>query len=460
MRSETGLVILVFASLWLSGCATTPKVTPHEINPTEIQQLQKGLLIGEVFGAIHYSKEVNLEINGIAYGATLKGNQISVALPPGNYSLDRMFGRSSAGSSTYDIKKPFDINPGEVTNLGLMYLLFDLQSRYSNEKKFRIFYLDNSYRANENLQRANPELYAALPNTKFRLEKGAVKGPKVLKALRREIAKRKLEFKLSGAKKGQYRLPYTDFTHGNLGTIAIYTINEKAELGSLSLLKTDILEPVNACHRRGGKIACWLKDTHKQTLLLLDKGKQSEVKLSTKINGQPKIFLFQKNGIVLVDNKQNIFISNTNGKKWATHKGPAFESGFHAEEHNYVRIQEGLKGIYIHFRKEKDEVLHVPLRTTRFQDFSLPPKSQNLSDFIETKRGYYAGPEQELFGKTNFYFRPHGQPQWQTLSTPTARCYDLVSRDKGIGLKLKLTCGMFAAIYESKDGGKSWIERE
>ena len=84
----------------------------------------------------------------------------------------------------------------------------------------------------------------------------------------------------------------------------------------------------------------------------------------------------------------------------------------------------------------------------------LPPKTEYLSTFRETRKGLFIGPSFTFFAKGSFHFQPTGSTGWEQRRAPASGCWDIAFPDDS-GDQIQLLCGV-DQVWSSADGGVTW----
>lgn len=437
---------LAFVFSLLAGCISVPK------RPQLPESVGKdGLVVAQIqgvglFGLYGYAQAV---IKG-GSDAKLAGYQLAHVLAPGQYTLEALRHESKSGGSSFNgvmissttvttlpLKIDFTVRAGEVTNLGHLVLVPD--ERDPQKKRFTVHAVDNASDTRHVLQTFYPTLYASLGKGATTLEpKNHIQGQD-LQRLRRTIA-----LHIAGAKASGRR-----YVAGPAGTLALL---DRAPDGTVKQVRL-VDSPVTTAPRVSAEQSKYdrLGFVTGDGRLFMATGSQVQAR-SLPVAEPTRMFMFGDSGVVLADEKFNLYTSHDDGRSWRHYAGAVVNGNEFSPQD---AITEAHGGYYLH-RHYPPRLVHARFGGGEYEPVALPAAATNLHRV--TARGPSLFLEKDITAWTSstpnpFFVRPAAGQDWQTRHKPQASCGLLEFLDDA-GEQLRTRCN--GAVHVSNDGGVSW----
>lgn len=453
------LPLLTFLLSLLSGCIsvptnalTAPQVLhlPPAIRPELPESIgNDGLVVADVqgLGRLTYFGNAEVIIKG-GKRAKLYGHYLVQPLPPGQYAIEALRQTSGPGTTfqqsgvtvmvtnfgTAPIKIDFTVRAGEVTNLGQLLLIPDEND--ARKKDFVIGAVDNSADMDYFLRTTYPKLHASLREKT--LAPGKYMQAQDLQRLRRHIA---LNLGESMASRARY-------VAGPAGTLALLDRDPEGSVTNVRLLDSPVRAGLQMQAEQPDRFG-FITDDGRFFLVI---GDQVEAR-SLPIAHPTRLFLFRDRGVIVVDNKFNLYTSNDNGHNWQQYAGAVVDDS--VESWLTGGVAEDRDGYYV-YRSLPPRLMHATYGSAEYQPVATPKGAISISGVTERRTG--------LFLETNitawltstphpFFFRPVGSHEWETRYKPQAMCKNLEFLDD-TGQRVRARCS--GEVYDSSDGGVSW----
>jgi hypothetical protein len=444
------LPALAFLLSLLSGYASA--------NPTQRMELPEsigndGLVVADVQGLgrlTRFSSNAEVVIKGESK-SWLYGHYLLQPLPPGQYTIEA-FKQSVGGYgpsvvpgvnvmigtlTSLPVKINFTVRPGEVTNLGQLLLIPD--ERDPEKKLFAVRAVDNSADMRYYLQTFYPKLNASLG--KDTLSPGAYIQGQDLRRLQHYIA-----LDLGGSMASHVR-----YVAGPAGTVAALDRDAEGSVTKVRLLDSPAMTAAQAkseqpAYDRFGFIG------DDGRLFLVSAG-QVEVR-SPPISDPNGVFLFRDRGVVVRDDKFNLYTSNDNGRSWQHYAGAALPS-VDATRPVSGGLAEDQDGYYV-YRSRSPLLLHAKYGSTEYQPVTLPNEIDNVSEVNARTSGLFVETNVRAWTTSTpnpFFVRHSESGEWEKRHKPQAMCKKLEFLDDS-GQRLRVHCN--GEAYDSADGGSSW----
>jgi photosystem II stability/assembly factor-like uncharacterized protein len=171
------------------------------------------------------------------------------------------------------------------------------------------------------------------------------------------------------------------------------------------------------------------------------------------------VHTFAPAGIVLVDEKMNLYSSTDDGANWTKQVWHARKEPLHHLAS--IKFANGKAGYYVYATFSPDplapQVLYSDFGRANYRKFEIP-KMDDWQRLIETRKGVLIGPHRTGRAEDDavLYFLPSGKSEWETLSLPGKRCAFL-QRDAEGSDALNIFCD--SKLFASKDSGHTWTDK-
>ncbi|HLQ25872.1 MAG TPA: hypothetical protein VK138_08295 [Acidiferrobacterales bacterium] len=434
-------IALMRWSQWLlvislvSGCMANKSSIPTL--PTELDG--KGLVVARfAVPGRGYLEGNEIIISGSTYRNAIRTGQLALALPPGEYDVEKVLAR---GYYLYTIPYPrkFRIEANSVTNLGLIVVLTDKK----NKDKFLTVVVDNSREMLRYLRASYPALAGRLAPERMKLAPGNYLDNSKLQTLRREIASHEIDAD-SIVRKPMYRTGDTQFLNGDAGTIVSFPIKD-GKLGSPIIHDTGTLAEILLVARSEDRVA-YLSEVGE--LFMADSSGLRRVELPYVVN-PAKFRLLNKDTIVIVDHDMRIYSSVDGGKNWASFESTRVQ--YATANYDLVNSPRGLY-IYGETTGVPAAILYGRSPYTQFESIAPPKSNSSIRGFNKltvADTGLFID-----YGDTKFHFRPHQTGVWQQRSKPGWSCFGSLEFPDNTGERVLVKCS--DKRFESRDSGNSW----
>lgn len=455
------LPLLTFVLSLLAGCASAPQ-RPQIPDSVE----NDGLVVAEVqgLGPFGVRNDADVYIKGEDKRnnyARLYGNYLVRRLPPGQYTMEEIkqtspVGPSAIGGGDIMLSKlrlpthiDFTVRAGEVTNLGQLLIIPD--ERNPQGKRFAVRAVDNSADIRHFLQAYYPKLNASIK--KDTLAPGEYSQGQDLQRLRRYIALKIGGFKSSGVR----------YVVGPAGTLARLERAGDGSIKNLRLLDSPITSGLRtqAEQQEYDRFGFISNDSR---LFLINAGQVDAVSLP--IDHPVSLFLFRDRGVIITDNKFNLYTSNDNGRSWQHSSGAVLDTSEEAPPPvNWFctncppkllgGIVEDGNGYYV-YHKDPARLVYATYDSAEYQPITLPRDADNIHTLTARQSGLFLEKLISVLTPATahpFFVRPRGSTEWETRYKPKAFCDRFEFLDD-TGQRLRLDCS--GDFYESSDGGVNW----
>jgi photosystem II stability/assembly factor-like uncharacterized protein len=171
------------------------------------------------------------------------------------------------------------------------------------------------------------------------------------------------------------------------------------------------------------------------------------------------VHTFSPAGIVLVDEKMNLYSSSDDGASWT--KQVWYARAEPLPHLASIKFANGKAGYYVYATFTPDplapQVLYSDFARANYRKFEIP-KMDDWQRLLETRKGVLIGPHRTSRAEEAavLYFLPAGKSEWQTLSLPGKRCFFLQREAEGSDA-LNVFCD--SKTWTSKDFGQTWTDK-
>jgi len=466
------LITLLLAGL-AQGCVTASSVPelPESLG-------ENGLLVGKVYmpGSFRWGNS-QVTINGRIHNASLRDGYLALSLAPGEYTLQNLRTegwnekvshntvaspfvpvRGSSGGyrapvyvpgttsyrtvyyTTLPINQKFKIEAGKITSVGMYVFLTDPK----DPKKFITVQLDNTREMRHYLDTNYPTLMNGMKEKNITLASGKYVEAAKLPTVRQMIAAKEI-----GA---GHLVPGRNatITYGNAGTIVVLRPDRSKKDASpkVEILDTGTLADINDVQFQGERLNFLTADGQ---ILMFDNNTLNRQTIPYRV--QPLRFrYFGQHGIVVVDNRRRLLLSNNDGQNWSQYEGMMLE-----KPSNLTEITSTHDGAYLYSNDGVPKSINY-YGYNQPAHVVIPPPSERGS-ISAYARGRLVATDAGLFidytGANEFHFKPTGKNDWQLRSTPALKC-DRIAYEAA-GRVLNVRCENIA--YRSDDGGQNWLKQ-
>lgn len=474
---RTMIAVLLFAIL--AGCVTQPSVPDL---PTALNG--KGLLVARLYVlGMHSMENASINIDGRLMPSSLSDGYIAVALEPGEHTLKQIRaegqllsrnmteeespmrlarGRGAPtyiytpGSSytihytTLAVDRTFRIEPGKVTNLGLIVYLPVVndpdtkRATVNNSREFRVIALDNNAEISAFLEANYPELVGSLADREITLAPGRYLETKNLTALRGAIAYHESR----GA--NVLTSPTKTVVYGRAGTVV--ALNQEpmgVKKPAVEVLDTGTLADIVGGVRNGDQFTFLTSDAK---LISWDGSKITKEPLPFRVH-PIRLHSFGERGLIVIDNHLRILTTRSPGDQWGSYEGIMTKT-----PRNDVNIADEKSGTYISVgnRGVPENIYYIPTGETVPKSIGTPDKrlavsSVDMPFLVARDSGLFI-----LYNKPNFYFRSKTHQSWEMYSQPEGKCKPM--KIDGEGRNLSIECD--GVNYQSKNSGATWTREQ
>jgi hypothetical protein len=448
------LPLLTFVLSLLAGCASAPQ-RPQLTDSIE----NDGLVVAEVQGLGRLARRNHGDV--YIKGEDKRNNYVRLydnylvrRLPPGRYTMEEIQQTSpERGTGGMIVKLPvhidFTVRAGEVTNLGQLLLIPDESD--PQFRRFAVRAVDNSADIRHFLQAYYPKLNASI--SKDTLAPGKYSQGQDLQLLRRHIA-----LKIGGYKSSGVR-----YVVGPAGTLARLERAPDGRIKNLRLLDSPITSGLRtqAEQQEYDRFGFISNDSR---LFLINAGQVEAVTLP--IDHPVSLFLFRDRGVIITDNKFNLYTSNDNGRVWQHSSGAFLDTSDEVPPPvNWIctdcspnllgGIAEDGNGYYV-YHKDPARLVYATYDSAEYQPITLPRDADNIVTLTARQSGLFLEKRISVLTPATahpFFVRPRGSTEWETRYKPKTFCDRLEFLDD-TGQRLRLDCS--GDFYESSDGGVNW----
>ena len=482
IRRMAWAVLCLASPFFLHGCAS--KQTLPEL-PQAIGD--KGLLVARLYILGMQSMEnASVNIDGRVRSSALRDGYIAIPLEPGDHQLValRAEGRQLASAAieeespfrkvrggggggshyiyvpggsytiyytTLAVDRSFHIEPGKVTNLGLIVYIpvrddpSKKRATVNDSRQFNVVALDNSSELKTFLATNYPELVSTLSSPDISLAPAKYFDVKLLPDLRRVIA----YYESSGP----HRVVTASATavYGRAGTVAILKKPDDGRQPSprdVEIVDTGTLADIVGAVPVGDGFTFLTSDGE---LLSLNGATLGRTRLPYRI--QPvSLHALGKTGMVIVDNHMRMLTTRSPGDKWvsfddALDKTPRTDIDVVADDDGvYVSLgRTGLPSSLYYVKADESIPSAIP---TAIRDI---PGTVIIAyhSLVARDVGLFV-----MFSGPDFYFWSKTTRNWELRSLPPGHCQPVQFDDTGRNLSVE--CG--GIIYGSGDSGASWTK--
>lgn len=464
MAKELAFILFAFVSLFLQGCSTLIFSLPDDIG-------SKGLLVAQVSSRtwphitrgypVISSDDGKLSHDSIIGG--MREGTIMVPLEPGTYTLERIeeyvdgyiatSGYGAIGQSTYrhyPINKPFTIESGKATNLGLIVFEPFIGTSAGGLKAT---YFDNSSEVKTFISERYPKLFASLRTPEFDyIPSPSVNDDKLLK-LRRYLLAKELTYGQSKSFAGKKGL-----ITSSVGTIGWVKQQSDGQWTVDKFVDSGTVSDLSGCGFSGLRAACVL--SQKSFLLINgDKIERRDAPAGIIIDTASA---FGDAGVLLVDQYMRLHISRDNGKRWSVFDGAARTSP--VKRYNRMTVAQGAfeivlapKGYYV-FLKGADggdaPIVYGEFNGTVHRLIELPDTVEDIQKLVNLKDKLLVGPAKTAFANGKLHIFDKLQTTWSIVEIPAPGCDDMFV-DRNNGAHIVVLCARGKTMV-TEDGGTTW----
>jgi hypothetical protein len=310
MKRLIGWCFSGVASLVLLAACATPPASKSSVPVLTGELAGQGLLVGKFSVPGRNNLEGDeLVIDGRSYRDGLRGGHVVLALPPGEYSLEKWRARSGSYIYTLPYERKFKIEAGTITNLGLVVVLTDAKEK----NKFFTVSLDNSREVRRYLEANYPQLTKQMSLDRMVMAPGKYLDRQHLMALRREVALREVTAMVQNPTS---RLGDKYFVFGDAGTIVSF--RKKGDgFESPKIHDTGTLADIVLYARHKERLA-YLSDVGE--LMFASAAGLKRVEIPYVVH-PAKFELLDKDSVVIVDHHMCVYSSTDGGKNWRRFDG-------------------------------------------------------------------------------------------------------------------------------------------
>jgi hypothetical protein len=470
---KTMIAVLLFATF--GGCATRQSLPEL---PTALEG--KGLLVARLYVlGLHSMENASINIDGKSMSSSLRDGYIAVALEPGEHKLNqiraegqllsrnmieeespmRLAKGGSAptyiyipGSSytvhytTLAVDRTFRIEPGKVTNLGLIVYLPVLndpnikKATVNSSREFRVFALDNNVETNAFLETNYPDLVRSLTSREITLAPAKYLDSKNLSGLRQAIA----YYENRGP--NVLASPTKTVVYGRAGTIvALNRESMGIKQPAVEVLDTGTLADIVGGVRNGEQFTFLTSDAK---LLFWDGHKITQTPLPYRVH-PVRLHSLGERGLIVVDNHLRILTAQNPNDEWINYEGVMTKM-----PRNDVNIATEKSGAYISIgnRGVPENIYFIPAGESVPKSIGTPEKRLAVSSIdmpflVARESGLFI-----LYNKPSFYFRSNRSQSWELYSQPQGKCKPMKIDSEGRNLAIECD----GINYQSNNSGATW----
>lgn len=468
------IFVAILTALALAGC-----VSKHALPDLPAELGERGILVARFYVlGMQAIENANVTIDGRDIASSMRDGYVAVALEPGEHTLGRIRAsgqllssnlveerspiRTVKGGSaptyiyvpgytvtytTLAVDREFRIEPGKVTNLGLIVYVpvpddpDRKRASVNNARDFRVFALDNTAEISTFLETNYPQLVKTLRSREVALAPGKYLESKNLPALRRAIAAHEVRGP------NVVRSPGKSVVFGRAGTLVAVSEGKAGAAPVVEPLDTGTLADIV-----GG---AWIQDaftflTSDAQLLRWDGKALARSPFPHRV--QPvRLQALGEAGLIAVDNHMNIMTAETPNGEWRR-----FAGGATPEARVDVRVVRDRKGAYVVLgtRGMPDAIYFVAESGDPPVKIPVP---ENLAGILPGDNTSLIVRDQGVFivsSKPSFYFWSKATRQWTLQSQPSGKCKAMkFSRESA---EIIVSCD--GTDYRSDDNGATWAK--
>lgn len=474
-------VVAIIAGLLLTtlqGCVT--KQSLPEL-PSTLGD--NGLLVARLYVlGMRGMEDASINIDGKLMPSSLRDGYIAVSLAPGEHKLSQIQaagqllsanivednppirrvrggggpafiyipgGSYTVHYTTLSIDRSFHIEPGKVTNLGLIVYLPVMEdpdrkrATVNNSREFRVVALDNSAEINTFLETNYPELVGSLKTRDIILAPGRYLEAKHLPDLRRAIA-----FHES---RGTQVLssPTKNIVYGRAGTIVAIDKQPGADSRKLEILDTGTLADIVGAAWNGTQFIFMTSDAK---LLSWDGQTISQTTLPYRVHPVHMRSLGEV-GLVAVDNHLRILSARQYGNQWVNYEGAMIKNA-----RSDVTIASDGAGVYISLgnRGFPEALYYLKAGESLPKAITGPEPRPAISSadyhvVVAREAGLFV-----VFNRPDYYFWSKAKQRWDAYSRPAGNCKPMKIDDQGLNVVVECD----GVEYRSSNSGGTWTKPE
>lgn len=454
-------ILIGLAALALVACATpAPQFRPVEQDirvPDKLPDAlgEEGLLVATVAAKAVTANAVEqlsfslagVQIDNVHYSNAVRDNYLVLPLKPGEYTLEALHVYRSTEERSrrrYPLGYKFRIVKGQATNLGVVTLV---RHQTQGTQYWKVL-VDNTDEMAAYLRKRYPKLAASLrPDRPVPAAGLKHADSKLLEAVRREIARQ--------AWLTSEDPNLSSHVGDEVGTIAKLLRNSQGKVAAFDVLDTGTTYAMISCSGQAQRFVC---SSAEPALYFVEGGSIRKRALSLPVK-HVWVHAFAPRGLVLVDEKMNVYASKDDGASWSKHVWhPRKEPLSHLAA---IRFANGKNGFYVYSTFTADplapQVIYSDYARTGYRTIDIP-KLNYWQRLIETSHGLLLGPHNadRKGAPSRLYFRPLGRTDWQARTLPGNRCFFL-HRENETHDRLNVYCD--SKFYHSTDAGRTWLEK-
>ena len=456
------------------GCvkSSIPQL-PKALDPEE------GLLVARLYvPGLQGLENASIDVDGSLRNSAMSDGYIAIPLQAGEHTLKKVraeghllaravereapirLARGAAapsyiyvpGSSrqihytTLSIDRTFRIEPGRITNLGLLVYLpvvekSDTKKATANEsRQFNVVLVDNGAETRSFLETNYPELVGSLQNRDLILAPAKYLPADKLPELRRAIAYHE--------SRGPHVVASetTAVVYGRAGTlVALSKGKTDPAQPSVQVLDTGTLADILGGVRYGDRFTFVTSDGK---VLTWEGGAVGQAALPGR--SQPVgIYTVGARGLMVVDNRMRIFTAREPGAPWEEYAGKLIDT-----PRSDIAVASDAEGAYISLGTKDAPRSLSYLRAGASAPATIPPPLPELGGsgpffMVARRAGLFV-----LYGSESFLFLRKADLRWNAHKKPEAQgCKPMRIDDEG--KEIVVECG--GGTYRSTDSGSTWI---
>jgi hypothetical protein len=427
-------------------------------------------------------ENASIDLDGSLHASAMRDGYIAIPLPAGDHTLRKLraeghllrgrvveqeapFRLARGGAAptyvyvpgtsrtiqytTLSVDRSFRIEPGRITNLGLLVYLpvadppGTSRATTGESRRFNTVAVDNSAETAAFLETNYPALHGSLQNRALVLAPAKYLAPEKLRDLRRAIAFH------------ESRGPHvvgsdtTAVVYGRAGTlVALSKGKTDSAPPTVQVLETNTLADVVGGVRSGERYTFVTSDGK---VLSWEGGAVGQAPLPSRT--QPVgIYAVGARGLMVIDNRMRIFSAREPGAPWLE-----YAAAMSSTPRNDVSVASDAEGAYICVGNRDLPRSLSYLRAGASAPDGIPPPLPELGGegpfrMVARRSGLFV-----LYDAQAFLFLRKADLRWSVRKKPAAEgCKSMRIDDEGT--ELVVECG--GATYRSPDGGVSWIRPE
>jgi hypothetical protein len=453
------LRLLAFAVLlFVVGCNTMEE--QHTIDLT-----QEGYLIAQ--------KTRLLNRSNYDYGPKVDGNYAKAI----NDVLDSalIIIPIKAGTHTitwHTITRNVTIEAGKATNIGMLVTDSYFENRKDIHAPGTPVFLDNTHEIHRVLNQREPEIYNSLKGGKIVHDIKSTATQEMLSNLRFKAINSKVNRENTFWRNNSSR-----YVTASIGAVAEINKNKNGKYELIELLNVSLTSNLDECETDQQRAACVIGN---HEYLFIKDGNVTVHNVSNEVTLN-SAYVFDTEGIVLVDTFMNFHISIDNGANWKIYDNykrseEILTNEFGRQWINKVKVIPKANGFYAyeynraHESKRSDSVIvKFDMQKMALEAISFPKYSRNINFVEVTSAGILALQGADFWGSDGIlYIKKHGQTEWIKNKINGSTCSEIVLGDSS-GRHVQIYCSngdpykdyrnaLFsdANVYSSDDGGLTW----